>query len=118
MKKIIKRIITVFFLSVAVWCLYLCFKVDTYKNGVPKYFLEPDGYVIAKIQSEDDLGIIIDTFSYGYIKEEDYEDYINGTLTGNLVIKNPYEEGKQVVKSTDKIISIEVGIYEDYRGQD
>ena len=115
MKKIIKRIITVFFLLVAIWCLYCIFNEPTYDNGVPKYFLEPDGYVIAKIRSEYDYHGLLNSFAYGYIKEEDYESYINGKLTGTLVIKNPYEEGKQSVRPVDKITSIEIGVYEDYR---
>lgn len=118
MKNVIKSIIIVLCLLFVIWILILFFNEPTYNNGIPKYFLEPDGYIIAKIKSEDDYhGLLSYTFTYGYIKEDDYENYINGTLTGNLVVKNPYEEGKQIVKPIDKITSIETGVYKDYRGK-
>lgn len=87
---------------------------------IPSYFLEPDGYIIAKVttNTEYEWYGTVHSFDYGYITEEDYQSYLDGTLTGVLVIKHPYEEGKEVAVPVENIKSIVVGVYEDYRNRD
>lgn len=93
-----------------------CSEITYHENGVPTYFLEPEGHVIAEV---DILGDgLFGNFHYGYITNEDYQAYLDGTLTGVLVIKHPYDEGKSVSTSVNLIESIQVGVYEDYRGWD
>ena len=110
MKKIIVLFMTIFML----FTLSACSKVETYDNGVPTYFLEPEGYVIAKVNYNNN-NILVSKYSYGYISDEDYQLYIDGTLNGVLVVKHPYEEGKEVSVPIDNIASIEIGIYLDLR---
>jgi len=45
----------------------------TYENGVPTYFVEPDGYIIAEIKC-DTNGLFLKNY-YGYISENDYDDF-------------------------------------------
>lgn len=90
-----------------------CEKQETYPNGVPTYFLEPEGYVIAEIRKTN--ATLLVSGYYGYISNENYNDYLNGTLSGAVIIKNPYTEGKQIVVYSENIESIEVGGYEDMR---
>lgn len=82
-------------------------------NEVPSYFIEPDGYVIATVYGTD-RGLF-STHSYGYISQEDYQSYLDGTLNKPLVILNPYVEGREVILSPNAIGSIEIGKYKDYR---
>lgn len=77
-------------------------------NEVPSYFIEPDGYVIATVY-------VFSTYFYGYISQEDYQSYLDGTLNKPLVILNPYVEGREVNLSPNAIGSIEIGKYKDYR---
>lgn len=77
-------------------------------NGIPDYYLEPEGYVIAEIKTEKYLNS-----GYGYIKEEDYISFQNGQLTGNLVILNPYEQGKSYTIAANSILGIVVGTYKN-----
>ena len=82
-------------------------------NGIPSYFIEPDGYVIATVYGTD-RGLF-STYFYGYISQEDYQSYLDGTLNKPLVILNPYVEGREVNLSPNTIGSIEIGEYKDYR---
>lgn len=89
-----------------------------YDNGVPTYFLEPEGYIIARV----DINSSKDTFLtrhylYGYITKEDYQSYLDGTLTNSLIVKHPYETGKEISTTVDKIQCIEIGIYKDIRNK-
>ena len=86
---------------------------ETYSNGVPTYFLEPDGYIIAKVVVDENW--LTRTGAYGYIKDEDYQAYIDGNLTGSLIVKHPYEEGKEIAISIDDIDYINIGIYENLK---
>lgn len=97
-----------------------CGTTQEVKNEIPSYFLEPDGYIIAKVSTSTIYrwGGTAQIFDYGYIKEEDYQAYLDGTLTGVLVIKHPYEEGKEVAEPVENIERIAIGIYEDHRGRD
>lgn len=94
-----------------------CSEVETHANGVPTYFLEPEGHIIAKVKVVDD-SFWYDRYLYGYITEEDYASYLNGSLNKILIVKNPYEEGKQITTMPQQIISIEVGVYKDLRYED
>ena len=107
MKKFI--ILTVLFsiiLTSCVGCDWIQ-RVTYYENGVPTYFLEPDGYVIAYVDEISIYNI------YGYILEEDYKAYLDGKMDGVLVIKHPYEEGREVYVPYREIKSIEIGVYKD-----
>ena len=109
MKKNIIIIITILIVSLSgCGCVQ-----ETYDNGVPTYFLEPDGYVIAEVDLND--GEVFGSFLYGYISEDDYQSYLNGTLYNSLVVKNPYEEGKEMSTSVENINYIKIGVYKDYR---
>lgn len=94
--------------------LVSCSEITYHENGVPSYFLEPEGHVIVKIDVLSD-DFLIDKYLYGYITNEDYQAYTDGTLTGVLVIKHPYEEDKSVNTHVNLIESMEVGVYEDKR---
>ena len=54
--------------------------------------------------------------AYGYIRNEDYKSFLNGNLSGTLTVKHPYENNKEVNVSVNKIINIEIGIYQNLRG--
>lgn len=83
-------------------------------NEVSSYFIEPpDGYVIATVYGTD-RGLF-STYFYGYISQEDYQSYLDGTLNKPLIILNPYVEGREVNLSPNAIGSIEIGEYKDYR---
>lgn len=86
---------------------------ETYENGVPTYFVEPDGYIIAEIKC-DTNGLFLGNY-YGYISENDYNDFLSGDLDGTLIILHPYENGKSITINSQSIISINTGIYEDVR---
>ena len=86
---------------------------ETYENGVPTYFLEPEGYVIAHVRSVN--ATLIYKGKYGYILEEDYQAYLNGKVDGVLIVKHPYEEGKETNIPYREIESITIGEYEDLR---
>ena len=83
------------------------------EDGVPSYFLEPEGYVIAEVDTSKMF-----SYYYGYISNDSYESYIHGTLTGNLVIKHPYDSDKEVTVNADEITSIKTGTYKDIRYKD
>ena len=106
MKKII--ILMLLFLTILTGCS------ATYENGVPTYFLEPEGYIIAKVEVSDS-NFVVRHYKYGYILEEDYQSYLDGKMDGILVVKHPYENGKEVTTPFREIIGIEIGIYEDKR---
>lgn len=89
-----------------------CEKIEYYENGVPAYFLEPEGYVIADVDLND--GKLLGHSLYGYISEEDYHAYLDGTLN-SLTVWNPYTEGKCMSTTVDKINFITIGEYKDYR---
>lgn len=93
-----------------------CSETTYHENGVPTYFLEPEDHVIAKVYLVQDG--LFSKFHYGYITNEDYQAYLDGTLTGVLIIKHPYEEGREVSQNIDYIKSIVIGKYEDYREYD
>lgn len=107
-----KKIIIVMLLTLVM--LIGCSKVETYENGVPTYFLEPDGYIIAYVKLNDS-NFWQTHFMYGYILEEDYQSYLDGKLDGILIIKNPYENNREISTPFREIMSIEIGRYEDYR---
>ena len=109
MKKITMLIILVMSMM-----LTGCNEATCHENGVPSYFLEPEGHIIVKIDILSD-DILTDEYLYGYITNEDYQAYLNGELKGVLVVKHPYEEGKSVITNVDMIESMQVGVYEDCR---
>ncbi|MDE6433538.1 MAG: hypothetical protein K2L07_04855 [Lachnospiraceae bacterium] len=106
-----KNIITLSILLVI--ALTGCIQEETYEKGVPTYFLEPEGYIIATVDLND--GNVFGSFLYGYIAEEDYQSYLEGTLSNSLIVKNPYVEGKETSTSIENINYIEIGVYKDYR---
>lgn len=108
-----KKIIMVMLLSLIM--LTGCSEIETHENGVPIYFLEPEGYIIAKVKTRDNSSWLVERFDYGYILEEDYESYLDGNMKGSLVIKHPYEYGKEVSVPYREIMSINIGVYKDYR---
>lgn len=85
----------------------------TYDNGVPTYFVEPDGYIIAEIEC--DTNSLFLKGYYGYISESDYDDFVEGKLNGALIVLHPYENGKSVTVNSNSIVSINTGIYKDIR---
>ena len=86
---------------------------ETYDNGVPTYFVEPDGYIIAEIKC-DTNGLFLKNY-YGYISENDYDDFLAGNLNGALIILHPYENDKSITVNSQSILSINTGIYKDIR---
>lgn len=80
------------------------------------YFLEPDGYIIARIHYNSYKGI---KKAYGYISKKDYKEYQknpNSKIHQCIKVLNPYDEnGKGIVVVTNKIITLETGIYVDLR---
>lgn len=108
MKKILLTI-----LSIIILTLTGCVQQETYDNGVPTYFIEPDGYIIAEVEI-DDNSLFNDRY-YGYILECDYNDFLLGNFDKPLVILHPYEQGKSVTVNSKQIISINIGIYKDVR---
>jgi hypothetical protein len=108
-RRILKRLL----ILIIIVCL-LFVGCDTeqecYSNGVPTYFLEPEGYTIAYIDCNGFLN-----GKYGYISNDDYQDYLEGKLIGALTVLNPYETGKSVSVSFNDVESIEIGVYKDYR---
>lgn len=103
-------------LLLAAMLLYGCQKQEYHENGVPTYFLEPEGYVIAVVDVEDNY-ILANKRLYGYITEEDYNAWLSGTLNDVLIVKHPYENGKEVSAPISEIKTIEIGIYKDLRYQ-
>ena len=85
----------------------------TYENGVPTYFLEPEGYVIATVRSVN--ATLRYSGKYGYILEEDYQKYLDGKTDGILIVKHPYEKGKETNIKYSEIESITIGEYRDLR---
>ena len=104
MKKIIILMLILLMLLVG------CQEQQYHANGVPIYFLEPDGYIIAEI----DTTSFLDR-KYGYISNQDYQSYLDGKDDGILVIKHPYEDGKEVSMPYREIKSISIGEYKDLR---
>lgn len=80
------------------------------------YFLEPDGYIIARIHYDSYKGI---KKAYGYISKDAYKEYQknpNSKIHQCIKVLNPYDEnGKGIVVVTNKIITLETGIYVDLR---
>lgn len=54
---------------------------------------------------------------YGYIKKEDYNNYLSNELSGVLLVLNPYEEGKSIAVKSSEIGFIEIGLYQDLRNK-
>lgn len=86
---------------------------ETYENGIPTYFVEPDGYIIAEIKC-DSNGLFLKNY-YGYISENDYDDFLAGDLNGALIILHPYENSKSITVNSQSILSINTGVYKDIR---
>ena len=86
---------------------------ETYENGIPTYFVEPDGYIIAEIKC-DTNGLFLKS-DYGYIRTNDYNDFLSGDLENALIILHPYENGKSITVNSQSILSINTGIYKDVR---
>lgn len=86
---------------------------DAHPNGVPIYFLEPEGHIIANVHLKNSN--VLNDELYGYISNEDYEAYMNGTFEGILKINHPYEEGKFVTANIKDIQYIEFNEYLDLR---
>ena len=105
-----KRIILILFI---VCTLIGCEKQTNHANGAPGYFLEPDGYVIASIRSVNHTWYY--QGKYGYILPEDYQAFLNGKIDGVLIVKHPYEEGKETTIGYKDIESITLGEYKDLR---
>lgn len=88
----------------------------TETTEAPDYFLEPDGYIIARIHYNSYKGI---KKAYGYISEKDYKEYQknpDSKIHQCIKVLNPYDEnGKGAVVVTNKIITLETGIYIDLR---
>ena len=82
----------------------------------PDYFLEPDGYIIARIHYNSYKGV---KKAYGYISKKDYREYQknpDSKIHQCIKVLNPYDEnGKGTVVVTNKIITLETGIYVDLR---
>ena len=112
--KLKNKILIIALLFAMTFNIVGCTNVTYHENGVPSYFLEPEGYIIAKVEVEND-SFLLRSYKYGYILEEDYQDYLNGKTDGILIVKHPYEHEKEVTTSFGKIISIEIGVYEDRR---
>ena len=98
-------------------------KQETYPNGIPTYFLEPDGYVIVDIDCGENHSILggiflMHRYYYGYILESDYEKYLNNTLEGTLIILSPYTKGRAVSIDSSTIVSVQTGVYKDLRKQE
>lgn len=92
--------------------MVLCKKYD-YSNGIPTFFIEPDEFVIAKIVIRSNP--FFEEFLYGYISKCDYLSYLDGTLCGGVIIRHPYEAGKETIIASRKIQYIEIGWYKDFR---
>lgn len=86
---------------------------ETYENGVPTYFVEPDGYIIAEIKC-DTNGLFLKNY-YGYISVNNYNDFLSGDLESALIILHPYENGESITVNSKSILSINTGIYKDIR---
>lgn len=88
----------------------------TETTEAPDYFLEPDGYIIARIHYNSYKGI---KKAYGYISKKDYKEYQknpDSKIHQCIKVLNPYDEnGKGAVVVTNKIITLETGIYIDLR---
>lgn len=104
-----KKIIVVVLLAIV-----LCLSGCTSTQNPPKFFLEPDGYVIVSIKYGDD-DIWGRSSAYGYITEKEYKSFQDDVLVGNLEILHPYEEKKSVNINAEDIISVSAGSYIDYR---
>lgn len=116
MKKIITIICVVgLLILLLLWLLITTAEEVTYhENGVPTYFLEPEGHVIVYVDVLSD-NLLCDRHLYGYITNEDYQMYLNGSLQGILVIMHPYEKGKSITVNVGLIESMKVGVYKDLR---
>lgn len=88
-------------------CTSGCVSLD---DGVPSYFLEPDGYVIATVDYGE-RGLFGYSVAYGYISKESYEAYLSGELNGVMTILHPWKEGKSVSISAQSIVLIKTGEY-------
>ena len=114
LKTLFGMMVSIILLS---WAITIVFGEKVSNNDVPDYFLEPEGCVIAKVYVNTDFDLF-SKFNYGYITEEDFKSYLDGTLTGILVIRHPYKEDRTTNIQASNIKSMEVGLYKDYRGMD
>lgn len=105
MKRLFLTVVLLFLV-----CLCGCAAKDD--AGVPSYFLEPEGYVIATV-NYGELGLFGYSVAYGYISEVDYQEYLDGQLSENLTVLHPWEEGKSVIVNAKSIVLIEMGAYRE-----
>lgn len=77
----------------------------THANGVPIYFLEPDGYIIVFIDDGSFLGV------YGYITNDDLQAYKNGELKYSICVQNAYTTNKYTYVTVSRIKDLTVGEY-------
>lgn len=96
--------------------LCCCSKQETYENGVPTYFLEPDDCVIVEVYCGEQ-NFFYKHLYYGYITKEEYDLYLSGDLKGVIKIQNPYTEGNSISINSSAIVSIKTGIYQDIRSK-
>lgn len=93
------KIIMVFIIIAVLMSFTACDTVETQTNT----YLRPQGYVLVYVDCDGFLN-----GGYGYIKQEEYNGYLSGDLKGALVILHPYEKGKFITRSSNKIISIKI----------
>lgn len=92
-----------------------CGEKQTYhESGVPSYFLEPEGYTIARVYYGEKTFFGYSS-AYGYIFDSDLEDYYNDNFIGTIEVLHPYEKGKSVNVNLKEIVMINTGIYDDMR---
>lgn len=113
----VKAICIVLATAMCVLALTSCKSDDLNRDGVPDYFLEPDGCVIATIEPTNQFagGFFCKRIYYGYIDKGEYEKFM-ARETDFLCVLHPYEEGKSVYVDRSAIKSISIGDYVDYRG--
>lgn len=100
MKKLLICLLLLLMLSIS---LIGC-KKENEEVNVQKYF-ESRGYSIVTV-----------TYSvgetkkqvYGYIKQEQINEYLNNTLSGKLQVFHPYEYNKSIIVDVTKISAIDV----------
>ena len=89
---------------------------NTELTEAPDYFLEPEGYTIARIYYDKYDGTAM---AYGYISNKELNQYKknpDSLIHQCIKVLNPYDEnGKGTVVITKKIITLETGIYVDMR---
>ena len=98
-KKFILYIVIILIIFISILLL------NRYNKEMLDKFIEPEGYVIAEVTCRNF------TTGYRYISIEDYQSFINGTLTGSLLILHPTDANKTYAVKVDEIRYIEVGEY-------